>query len=80
MSWPACLHAVAGIGSPDDFFAHLRALGLEFAEHPFPDHHGMLPPISTFGGDAILTTEKDAVKLATLKLSLPVWVLPVTAA
>ena len=30
-------------------------------------------------GDAILTTEKDAVKLARLPLSLPVWVLPVTA-
>jgi tetraacyldisaccharide 4'-kinase len=32
-----------------------------------------------FAGDAILTTEKDAVKLARLRLPLPVWVLPVTA-
>jgi tetraacyldisaccharide 4'-kinase len=32
-----------------------------------------------FAGDAILTTEKDAVKLSRLRLPLPVWVLPVTA-
>jgi tetraacyldisaccharide 4'-kinase len=31
-----------------------------------------------FDGDAILTTEKDAVKFGTLA-ALPVWVLPVTA-
>jgi tetraacyldisaccharide 4'-kinase len=73
------LHAVAGIGAPDRFFAHLRAIGIEFAEHGFPDHHWYVEDDLDFGGDAILTTEKDAVKLATLKLSLPVWVLPVTA-
>ncbi len=73
------LHAVAGIGAPERFFAHLRAIGIEFAEHAFPDHHWYEPDDLDFGGDAILTTEKDAVKLATLKLSLPVWVLPVTA-
>lgn len=73
------LHAVAGIGAPERFFAHLRAIGVEFAEHAFPDHHWFTPADLDFGGDAILTTEKDAVKLASLKLSLPVWVLPVAA-
>lgn len=73
------LHVVAGIGAPERFFAHLRTLGLEFTEHAFPDHHWYSPAELDYRGDAILTTEKDAVKLATLKLSLPVWVLPVTA-
>src|SRR5690606_32499024 len=33
------LHAVAGIGEPQRFFDHLRALGLEVQTHAFPDHH-----------------------------------------
>src|SRR5512134_354724 len=33
------LHAVAGIGNPPRFFATLRALGLAFVPHAFPDHH-----------------------------------------
>lgn len=73
------LHAVAGIGDPQRFFDHLRAIGLEFVEHPFPDHYWYATGDLDFAGDAILTTEKDAVKLAALTLSLPVWVLPVTA-
>lgn len=73
------LHAVAGIGAPMRFFRHLRALGLDFAEHPFPDHHTFVPADLDFVGDAIVTTEKDAVKLAAYKLPLPVWVLPVDA-
>ncbi len=73
------LHAVAGIGAPGRFFAHIRRLGLEIAEHPYPDHHGYVPEDLEFTGDAILTTEKDAVKLASLNLLIPVWVLPVAA-
>ena len=73
------LHAVAGIGAPQRFFDQLTGLGLSFAEHAFVDHHDFLAEDLAFGGDAILTTEKDAVKLARLSLTLPVWVLPVTA-
>jgi tetraacyldisaccharide 4'-kinase len=73
------LHAVAGIGSPARFFSHLAGMGLEFSPHPFADHHDFCPEDLALAGDAILTTEKDAVKLARLRLSLPVWVLPVTA-
>ncbi len=72
------LHAVAGIGEPQRFFDHLAALGLRFEPHPFPDHHAYVAEDLAFGGDAILTTEKDAVKFGELA-SLPVWVLPVTA-
>lgn len=73
------LHAVAGIGSPRRFFDHLQAMGLIFESHPFADHHDYQGKELNFSGDAILTTEKDAVKLTGLNLTLPVWVLPVTA-
>jgi tetraacyldisaccharide 4'-kinase len=73
------LHAVAGIGSPKRFFDHLTRMGLAFSEHPFADHYDYCAGDMQFAGDAILTTEKDAVKLARLPISLPVWVLPVTA-
>ena len=72
------LHAVAGIGEPQRFFDHLTGLGLRFTAHVFPDHHRYVAADLAFAGDAILTTEKDAVKCAALA-SLPVWVLPVTA-
>lgn len=72
------LHAVAGIGEPRRFFDHLAGLGLRFAAHPFADHHRYVAADLAFDGDAIVTTEKDAVKFADLA-ALPVWVLPVTA-
>lgn len=72
------LHAVAGIGEPQRFFDHLAALGLHFDAHPFPDHHAYVAADLDFEGDAILTTEKDAVKFGALA-KLPVWVLPVSA-
>ena len=73
------LNAVAGIGAPQRFFDRLGGMGLRFAGHAFPDHHDFRAEELAFDGDAILTTEKDAVKLARLSLPLPVWVLPVTA-
>lgn len=72
------LHAVAGIGEPQRFFDHLSALGLTFQPHAFPDHHGYTHADLAFSGDAILTTEKDALKCAGLA-TLPIWVLPVDA-
>lgn len=75
----ARLHAVAGIGSPRRFFDQLIEIGLRASEHPFPDHHAYCDSDLEFAGDAVLTTEKDAVKLERICLSLPVWVLPVTA-
>lgn len=59
------VHAVAGIGNPRRFFSHLRGLGLEFEAHGFPDHHAYQPgELSYAGADALLMTEKDAVKCA----------------
>ncbi len=73
------LHAVAGIGDPSRFFAQLSALGLEFSEHPFPDHHAYRAEDLDFSRDGVLLmTEKDAVKCSLLNLP-EAWVLPVEA-
>lgn len=57
------VHAVAGIGNPDRFFAALRAQGLDPIEHPFPDHHAYSASELDFGdGLPVIMTEKDAVK------------------
>lgn len=73
------LHAVAGIGNPQRFFADLRARGLEIIEHPFPDHHAFTAADLDFGdGLAVLMTEKDAVKCR--KVAGPrLWYVPVEA-
>lgn len=74
------LLAVAGIGEPARFFDHLAALGLAPETRAFPDHHGYAAADLVYDGDAILTTEKDAVKFpAPVSAGPPVWVLPVTA-
>jgi tetraacyldisaccharide 4'-kinase len=57
------LHAVAGIGNPRRFFATLEALGLAFTPHAFPDHHPFAARDLEYPDcDAVLMTEKDAVK------------------
>lgn len=77
------VHAIAGIGAPQRFFASLRALGFDFVAHPFPDHHAYLAAELDFGAQSILLmTEKDAVKCAALVLPAALaaaWVLPVSA-
>jgi tetraacyldisaccharide 4'-kinase len=74
------VHAVAGIGDPQRFFAHLRSLGLEVAPHPFPDHHPFVEADLDFGDDApVVMTEKDAVKCKRFARAQH-WVLPVRAA
>jgi tetraacyldisaccharide 4'-kinase len=59
------VHAVAGIGHPDAFFASLRASGIPLTEHPLPDHASMEAAALRFPPDTtVLMTEKDAVKCA----------------
>ena len=73
------LRALAAIGNPARFFAHLRGFNLQFSEHPFPDHHPFRPEDLGFAGDDIvLMTEKDAVKCAAFAKP-NWWYLPVTA-
>jgi len=57
------LHAIAGIGNPQRYFEQLQRMGLTVAAHVFPDHHPYRAEDLQFtGADAILMTEKDAVK------------------
>lgn len=58
--------AAAGIGTPDRFFAMLRAAGLTFDAIALPDHYDF--SVNPFHGrefDVGLMTEKDAVKCLT---------------
>ena len=57
------VEAAAGIGNPEHFFNTLKGLGLTFTAHPFPDHHPYTQADLDFAdSDAIVMTEKDAVK------------------
>jgi len=59
------VHAVAGIGDPERFFAMLRTLDIAVVPHAFPDHHRYSAADFQFGSDLpVLMTEKDAVKCA----------------
>ncbi len=73
------IHAVAGIGRPERFFDHLRALRLNIVEHAFPDHYRFHPSDLAFDQNAtVLMTEKDAVKCKAFAQS-NWWSLAVTA-
>lgn len=57
--------AIAGIGHPQRFFNHLHSMGLHPLVQSFPDHHRFSPQdLEWHEADAILMTEKDAVKCA----------------
>jgi tetraacyldisaccharide 4'-kinase len=72
--------AAAGIGSPERFFATLRAAGLAPATRALPDHYAFRDnPFVDADADAILITEKDAVKLGAWR-DARIWVVPVEAA
>ena len=82
MDAPACKGPVAafcGIARPEQFFAGLEAAGLRLqARVAFPDHHRytasdldrVLAAARTAGADAIITTEKDRVRLGPLSRRL----------
>jgi tetraacyldisaccharide 4'-kinase len=76
----ARIAAVAGIARPVRFFETLRQAGLTFTEHAFPDHHAYtVNDLALPQHDIVLTTEKDAVKLAALQHNGSIWVIPVAA-
>lgn len=77
------LLAFAGIANPDDFFNALGRLGLAFDKKlSFPDHvHYGAREITLLTQeaaqvDALITTEKDAVKLSADMLKLPCYQVP----
>ena len=58
--------AFAGIAKPDRFFSALESLGIQpHRRIAFPDHHSYSRrDIEKLGGDLLITTEKDAMRLA----------------
>lgn len=73
------LHALAGIGDPARFFRQIERMGLGAEAHAFPDHHGFQASDLAFkDADALLMTEKDAVKCRAFAPPES-WVLPVEA-
>ncbi|MDE2195925.1 MAG: tetraacyldisaccharide 4'-kinase, partial [Gammaproteobacteria bacterium] len=63
------VHAVAGIGHPEQFFTALEAMGLMVDGRPLPDHAKFTEADLRFEGDeAVLMTEKDAVKCHAMHL------------
>ena len=73
------IQAMAGIGKPMRFFAHLRKLGLNFASVSYEDHHAFtIEDLAKIDCDILIMTEKDAVKCK--PFAKPhYWVLPVEA-
>jgi tetraacyldisaccharide 4'-kinase len=73
------LLAAAGIGAPERYFAMLRAAGLVLSTRALPDHYNFSGnPFVETQADAILITEKDAVKCAAWN-DARIWVVPVEA-
>jgi subfamily B ATP-binding cassette protein MsbA len=70
------VHALAGIGFPEIFFASLVQIGIDPITHEFPDHHDFTPCELELKPDLpILVTNKDAVKLKGVAND-KIWVVP----
>lgn len=79
--------AVSAVGDPAGFQKTLEAAQVIVAEHiQYPDHHAytindiqdIKQAVANSGAEAILTTEKDFVKLEELEIpNLPIYALPV---
>jgi tetraacyldisaccharide 4'-kinase len=76
--------AFAGLGDNRSFFSLLRELGADVVhEMCYPDHHGYtereMKRIASYGGvDLVVTTEKDAVKMAAMDVPENLFYLAVT--
>jgi tetraacyldisaccharide 4'-kinase len=81
---PQRCFAFCGIGNPESFFSQLGQQSIEIAgRRTFPDHHNytqknidlLIESARRDGGDCLVTTEKDAVKLRALSVTLPCYFL-----
>ncbi|QJR12174.1 Tetraacyldisaccharide 4'-kinase [Usitatibacter rugosus] len=71
--------AIAGIAHPERFFTHLESLGVRTKNLSFPDHYFYrAADLKLPGAEAIVMTEKDAVKCAAFADGR-MWFLRVTA-
>lgn len=85
---PRRVFAVAGIARPERFFADVRAAGHDVAgERAFADHHRfsardverLVRDARAAGAEAVITTEKDYVRLLPFRpFALPVVTVPLT--
>lgn len=74
------VHAVAGIGNPERFFATLAGAGIDIIPHPLADHAELSTSDVEFADDLkVVMTEKDAVKCRHLELDEH-WYVPVEVA
>ena len=74
------VHALAGIGHPERFFASLQRLGIRAQTLAFADHHRFTATdLALPQARWILMTEKDAVKCATMA-DARCWYLPIVGA
>jgi tetraacyldisaccharide 4'-kinase len=73
---PCACRAIAGIARPDAFFADLAGAGWQLVDRlPFRDHHpftaadiaAIARRVRETGAEAVVTTEKDAVRLLPLR-------------
>jgi tetraacyldisaccharide 4'-kinase len=80
------LAAFCAIGNPNAFFAHIRRDGHALAyTRAYPDHHiysqadveALVAEARARGARRLLTTAKDAVKLGSIRFSLPCYVLEI---
>tara|TARA_R110002110_G_scaffold66978_1_gene183140 strand:+ start:242067 stop:242924 length:858 start_codon:yes stop_codon:yes gene_type:complete len=73
------VHAVAGIGQPEQFLQSLQALGFTLQAQIFPDHHAYgAGDFVALADKPIIMTEKDAVKCSGL-VSDNAWYLRISA-
>jgi tetraacyldisaccharide 4'-kinase len=80
-SLPGPVLAFCGIARPAQFFSGLESAGVSIAaRRAFPDHHRytardldrLAGQAQSAGATALLTTEKDAVRLASLQAPMPI--------
>jgi len=80
------LAAFCGVGNPRAFFDELRNLGYELSlTKSFPDHHWyrqqdlnlLVQEAAKLGVRSLVTTAKDAVKLTSLRIAMPCYVLDI---
>ena len=70
------VHALAGIGFPEIFFASLAQMGIDVIEHEYPDHYEFsAQELNLKPQLPILVTHKDAVKLKAIARD-NLWVVP----
>jgi 3-deoxy-D-manno-octulosonic-acid transferase len=76
--------ALSSIGNPEAFERTLQKLGATVLPFRFRDHHKYtardadeIEAIASAAADAIVTTEKDAVRLPQRRWKIPCWMLQV---